>query len=115
MVEDIESMRIFADVIFFICAVLCVNLLKAITIDTFVAMQRERAERIEDTEDRCFICGIEKNTFNRTLDRDAFRNHITSDQNLWNYIYFIIYIWEQDKDDDDGLESVNISFLLMFC
>mgnify|MGYP007058509561 CR=1 FL=1 len=20
---------------------------------------------------------------------------------MWNYLYFIFYIWEQDKDDDD--------------
>ena len=24
---------------------------------------------------------------------------------MWNYLYFIIYLWEQDKDDDDGLEQ----------
>ena len=24
---------------------------------------------------------------------------------MWNYIYFIIFLWEQDKDDDDGLET----------
>lgn len=23
---------------------------------------------------------------------------------MWNYLYFIFYIWGQDKDDDDGLE-----------
>ncbi len=68
-------------------------------------LRKELEERVEDTNENCFICGIEKNTFNRTLDRDAFRVHTKKDQNLWNYIYFIIYIWEQDKDDDDGLES----------
>lgn len=62
-------------------------------------------ERNVDTTDRCFICGIEKNVFNRAIDRDAFKAHITHDQNLWNYVYFIIYIWGQDKDDDDGLET----------
>lgn len=60
---------------------------------------------MKDTYERCFICNIEKNTFNRTLDRDAFRIHTKRDQNLWNYIYFIIFLWEQDKDDDDGLET----------
>lgn len=68
-------------------------------------LRKQLEERVADTNEKCFICGIEKNTFNRTLDRDAFRTHIGKDQNLWNYIYFIIYIWEQDKDDDDGLES----------
>ena len=60
---------------------------------------------MRDTTEKCFICGIEKNTFNRTLDREAFRVHTKKDQNLWNYIFFIIYIWENDKDDDDGLET----------
>merc|ERR1711988_295477 len=23
---------------------------------------------------------------------------------MWNYLSFIIFIWEQDRDDDDGLE-----------
>ena len=23
---------------------------------------------------------------------------------MWNYLSFILFIWEQDKDDDDGLE-----------
>lgn len=76
-----------------------------ITIDTFVSLRKKLEARIEDTEQKCFICGIEKNTFNRTLDRNAFKQHIKFDQNLWNYIYFIIYVWEQDKDDDDGLET----------
>ena len=60
---------------------------------------------MKDTLEKCFICGIEKNTFNRTLDRDAFRVHTKIDQNLWNYIFFVIFLWEQDKDDDDGLET----------
>ena len=60
---------------------------------------------MKDTLEKCFICGIEKNSFNRTLDRDAFRVHTKIDQNLWNYIFFVIFLWEQDKDDDDGLET----------
>lgn len=76
-----------------------------ITIDTFVELRKDLEERLTDTTEKCFICGIEKNTFNRTLDRTAFDVHTKNDQNLWSYVYFIIYIWQQDKDDDDGLES----------
>lgn len=79
--------------------------LTGITIDTFVSLRKQLETRVADTTEKCFICGIAKNTFNRTLDRDAFRMHTKNDQKLWNYIYFIMYIWEQDKDDDDGLES----------
>eukprot|EP01034_Spumella_vulgaris_P042660 gene42660-52919_t len=101
----ISNWRLVDDVMFFIATMLMLNILKGITIDTFVELRRELEIRVKDTSEKCFICGIEKNTFNRTLDREAFRTHIKTDQNLWNYLYFIIYIWEQDKDDDDGLES----------
>lgn len=60
--------------------------------------------RIKDTEQVCFMCGITDKVFNRTIGRDAFKRHIAKEQNLWNYVYYIIAIWEQDKDDDDGLE-----------
>ena len=105
MVESLEENRLVADVVFFVTAALMINILKGITIDTFVELRKQLEQRVHDTTEKCFICGIEKNTFNRTLDREAFRIHTQQDQNLWNYIYFIIYIWEQDKDDDDGLES----------
>ncbi len=105
METTISTYRVFSDVMFFVATMLMLNILKGITIDTFVELRKQLEERVADTNEKCFICGIEKNTFNRTLDRDAFRQHTKVDQNLWNYIYFIIYIWEQDKDDDDGLES----------
>ncbi|KAJ1400838.1 hypothetical protein B484DRAFT_241022 [Ochromonadaceae sp. CCMP2298] len=105
MEGTISTFRIFYDLLFFVCILLVLNILKGITIDTFVELRKELEERLEDTTEKCFICGIDKNTFNRTLDRDAFEQHTKVDQNLWAYIYFIIYIWEQDKDDDDGLES----------
>lgn len=100
----IETYRVINDIMFFVVTMLVLNILKGITIDTFVGLRKELEERLDDTSEKCFICGIDKNTFNRTLDRDAFAVHTKVDQNLWNYIYFIIYIWEQDRDDDDGLE-----------
>ena len=34
----------------------------------------------------------------------GFRRHIREDHHMWDYLRFIIYVWEQDQDDDDGLE-----------
>merc|ERR1719329_2024385 len=59
---------------------------------------------MKDTTEMCFICGIEKVTFERQIDRTAFDVHVKNYHYMWNYFYFIIYLWEQDKDDDDGLE-----------
>jgi len=104
VVFTLGTYRVMNDIMFFVVTMLILNILKGITIDTFVGLRKELEERLDDTTEKCFVCGIDKNTFNRTLDRDAFAVHTKVDQNLWNYIYFIIYIWEQDRDDDDGLE-----------
>lgn len=80
------------------------SIIKGITIDTFVELRQLLTARLEDTTQKCFMCGIERLTFNKALTRDAFDNHVKYEQNLWNYIYYFIFIWEQDKDDDDGLE-----------
>lgn len=105
MVLTIYSFRVVSDLAFFMSCLIMLNILKGITIDTFVELRKSLEARMDDTTLKCFICGIEKNTFNRTLDRTAFALHIKHDQNLWNYLYFIMYVWQQDKDDDDGLES----------
>jgi hypothetical protein len=52
------------------------------------------------------MCGIDKQVFDRaSAEPDGFEVHIKSDHNMWSYLYFIFMLWEQDKDDDDGLEQ----------
>merc|ERR1711959_696393 len=36
---------------------------------------------------------------------EGFQKHIDHEHNLWSYMKFLIFLWEQDKDDDDGLEA----------
>lgn len=44
--------------------------------------------------------------FDRASDQpEGFRTHVRVDHNMWNYLSFIFLLWEQDKDDDDGLEQ----------
>jgi hypothetical protein len=80
------------------------NVVRGITVDTFSELRELKIERLRDTKETCFICGIDKQVFDRDKLSRGFNVHIKEEHNLWNYIYFIIYLWEQDKDDDDGLE-----------
>ena len=76
-----------------------------VIITTFGRLREEKEQRMANTEGVCFICGIEKHIFDRAAnDPDGFKEHIIEDHNMWNYLYFIYFVWEQDKDDDDGLE-----------
>jgi hypothetical protein len=81
------------------------NVCQGITVDTFSELREEKLERLKDTFETCFICGIDKQMFDRNKESKGFKVHIKKEHNMWNYLYFIIYIWEQDKDDDDGLEQ----------
>ena len=57
-----------------------------------------------DATQKCFICDIRKEQFDQA-GIDVFRNHIASQHNMWTYLQFMIFLWEQDQDDDDGLQQ----------
>ena len=85
--------------------IILLNVIFGIIIDTFGSLRNAKAVRERDTSELCFICGIEKQIFDRASDEpNGFLTHIKIDHNMWNYLYFIVLLWEQDKDDDDGLE-----------
>lgn len=96
--------RALPDIILYIIIFVLQEMAKGIVIDAFSTLRELKNSRVDDTENVCFICGIPKVTFERQIDRAAFDSHVKNFHHLWNYLYFIIYLWEQDKDDDDGLE-----------
>lgn len=96
--------RAFPDIMLYIIIFVLQEMAKGIVIDAFSTLRELKNSRVDDTENVCFICGIPKVTFERQIDRAAFDSHVKNFHHLWNYLYFIIYLWEQDKDDDDGLE-----------
>ncbi len=99
--------RYSVDMLYYIIVlIILLNVVFGIIIDTFSELRSIKLERYRDTTETCFICGIDKQVFDRASDsNDGFKKHIKTEQNMWNYFYFILYIWEQDKDDDDGLEQ----------
>jgi hypothetical protein len=91
---------------FVIVLIILLNIVFGIIIDTFSELRDEKNEKEEKTEEFCFICGIAKNKFEQ-LGPGSFDDHIRpgGDHDMWSYLRFIIYITDQDEDDDDGLES----------
>jgi hypothetical protein len=81
------------------------NVVRGINVDTFAELRAIKTERLEDTTEVCFVCGIDKLSFDRNDTDHGFEKHIRTEHNMWNYLYFFIYLWEQDKDDDDGMEQ----------
>ncbi|RYG94048.1 hypothetical protein EON65_58040, partial [archaeon] len=91
---------------FLIVIVMILNIVFGIIIDTFSSLRADKERRLVDTTEVCFICGIDKQVFDRASDEpEGFTTHIKLDHNMWNYLYYIFMLWEQDRDDDDGLEQ----------
>jgi hypothetical protein len=110
-VGDVMNLAIdtqwLADLFYFlIVIIMLLNIVFGIIIDTFSSLRAEKIAKLENTLEVCFICSIEKQTFDRASDEpDGFKTHIKLDHNMWNYMYYIFMLWEQDRDDDDGLEQ----------
>ena len=105
MMEDIGNMSFLHISYFLIVTIAMLNIIFGIIIDTFSSLRADKNERTRDTTEVCFICGKSKQAFDRAANSpDGFKKHIKEDHNMWSYLNFIFFIWEQDKDDDDGLE-----------
>ena len=97
--------RLILDLMWFIVVlVVFINIIFGIVIDTFSSLRALKMARQENTLYTCFICSINRQTFDRADDEpDGFKRHITNDHNMC-LPYFIFFLWEQDKDDIDGFE-----------
>jgi len=83
-------------------AVICLNVLFGIIVDSFAQLREERASIARDQNSKCFICGIEQNRFDR---HGGFDNHTLHEHNMWSYIFFFQYLWHKDYHELNGPEQ----------
>jgi hypothetical protein len=99
------SYRFILDFLFFVAVIIVLlNVIFGIIIDTFSELRGVKKEIEEDIREKCFICSIDKSVFDKEGGR-VFEEHIESEHNMWSYLKFMVFLWEQDQDDDDGLEQ----------
>lgn len=90
-----------------ILGVIMLNIVAGIIIDTFGSLREVEMSKLEDIADKCFICGNLKADFDRLQSKTSggFREHIKINHYMWNYLYFIAYIYWKDPIDYSGIES----------
>jgi hypothetical protein len=65
---------------------------------------RQTSLRIkEDTYDRCFICNIERDDFDKL--GLSFTTHCFKEHFMWNYLFFRVYLIETDPTEMTGQET----------
>ena len=106
---------------FVIIVVLLLNIIFGIIIDTFGKLREDASEKKRLQSEYCFICGLSRESFETAaLDingvgvtsdyTSAFMNHIKNDHNMWDYIFFLIYLKTKNCNDYSGIERCVLVF-----
>lgn len=83
--------------------IIMLSIVKGIIVDTFGALREEDQQKTEDMESRCFICGIERESFDKIRTK-TFVEHIKESHNMWDYVHFLIYLNQKPKTELSGEE-----------
>jgi len=101
--------RLFYDLFFFILigVVLIGGVLFGVILDAFSEIRTSKQEKDKHQRSICFICEIDRDKFDK--DGAGFNPHVkgvASDHNMWNYLFFIIYLRDYvEPEDYNGPES----------
>jgi len=92
-------------VFFQVMYVIVVNLvlsaiISGLIIDTFSEMRSENESIESDIVGNCFICGIDRDDFERAGVN--FNGHTTHDHNMWKYLQLELYLEQKDKGTYTG-------------
>jgi hypothetical protein len=83
--------------------IVLLNVIFGIIIDTFSELRSDSLRRKQDTQNRCFICRIDRFTFD--TKGNGFETHIKQDHNMWNYLNMIVHVREKDLTEHNGWEG----------
>ncbi|EFC49132.1 inositol 1,4,5-triphosphate receptor 2 [Naegleria gruberi] len=103
----LDVTRIFIDLYFsLLIIIILVNVVFGIVLESFSERREEKQELDEEKSGFCFICSNEKSRFDvRANEGITFEGHIKKEHNMWNYVYFLIYLEKKPKDEYTGIEQ----------
>jgi inositol 1,4,5-triphosphate receptor type 1/inositol 1,4,5-triphosphate receptor type 3 len=84
--------------------IIMMNIVQGLTVDTFALLRKEHEVNTKDRENKCFICGLEKETIERATSR-PFKFHTELDHNEWKYVHFVGYLQDKETTEYTGIES----------
>ena len=97
--------RFIYDLTFFIIVTIVMgNVTLGLIVDTFGELRDETYNYENDKKNICFICQLSKDGC--LLKNIDFNEHIKKDHNLWNYVYFLIYLHLNNPNDFSRIEGL---------
>lgn len=80
------------------------NIVQGIIIVTFAAVREAQKSNYQDINNKCFICGKEKEEIERLTGR-ILKYHRTYEHNEWSYCFFLTYLKLKEDTEYSGIES----------
>lgn len=97
-------MRWIGDMIFYITVILLLlNMVNGVIVSTFSQIREENNANLEDTNNKCFICSIDRVEFEKK--KISFKDHNENEHNTKTYIFYLVWlklINEKDLDADQS-------------
>lgn len=91
---------------FFIIAMALSQMVFGIVLDAFADLRYAAEERNYLIKNRCFVCDIERARFEaRANEGITFEKHIHEDHLMWNYVYFLVYLYKKEVTELTGTEQ----------
>ena len=96
--------RFFYDMFFFILIVLVMgNIFLGIIVDSFGELRKININTENDVKNICFICQLSRDDcLSKNIDFDE---HVSTQHNKWNYVYFLTYLQINNPNDFSGIEN----------
>mmetsp|Transcript_3905 Transcript_3905/g.5035 ORF Transcript_3905/g.5035 Transcript_3905/m.5035 type:complete len:915 (-) Transcript_3905:321-3065(-) len=102
--EDYQWDMFLFDFVYNILIILImVAIITGIIIDTFADMRQSQNEIRDNTKNTCFICSLPREVFER--HRIVFSKHLKRDHNMWNYIFYRMYLERKEDTELTGMEA----------
>ena len=83
------------------------NMISGIIIDNFAALRKSETEMIYDMNNICTICSLKKDKISKIYKNYGkdYNTHQNVDHFVFNYIFYIIYLYKKEKTELNGMES----------
>jgi len=97
--------KFFYEMLFWIIIILILgNIFLGIIVNMFSQLRKENSNLEDDKNNICFICQLSKDEcLFRNIDFD---NHIKGIHNLWNYVYFLVYLHINNSNEFNSVENL---------
>lgn len=106
--EELYTTRLLFDNLYiYIVVLIWLVVFPSLIIDSFKLMSYEYQKKLDDIQNVCLICGVNR----RDVYKDNFEDHINEKHNYWLYIYYIIYIL--DLKERNIIENIIYDKIMM--